>query len=295
MNSLLHKDLESKFSTHLSASQIWSILNRLLFEAIAPAVSRTSIGIEIGLSCIAISTDGKRKIAGVKATEFLNYCFREVLCTAITPTAENKVALVRNLMNKGLERNIVYEYAQRIQINPPDIPNYDKNKHRNHVKVLLNQYCLFRMDVARRFHNLTQAMAKRNHYNKTRNGLDAEQAEHYSVFTLSLLQAIDKFIPWKAPLAKYIMMWFENAKGSSAFMTYTDEAYSIPRNVRQKVHEGELAIHNKAIPISERENDIPEDFKQSDPELIVNIARIPGSTLLFFNNAIPYYPRLKTS
>lgn len=291
---MLHKDTTSKYSTDLSSVQIWNILNSLLFEILAPAVAHSGLSSEITLSCIAASTNGKRKISGLDQEQFISLCFTELILTEVKNSPETKIGLLNSLLSAGVERNIIYEYAQRCLVQPPIIPNADPEKYQRHVEHYIRLYDTFRRDVVGRFHNLTEFVAKRNHYAKNQHGLSAEVLEHYNVFTLSLMRAIDKFVPWRGTITSYILHWFENAKGASSYMVYNDEAFGLNRGTRKQVHDGDLDIHNKVIPLSDRENSIPDDSEQIETDTLLTIAKIPHATLLFFDNALPYYPKKTT-
>lgn len=292
---LLHKDTRSVYSTNLSSSQIWEVLNTLLFEALAQSVANASIGFEIGLSCLAITSSAKRKLSGLEPDEFLQVCFTEIAVATIVNTPDAKLHLLKEIQAKGLERNILYEYAQRCLVHPPYIPFIDSVKHAKHIELQLQLYDTFRQDVVDRFKSLTEFSAKRNYHSKNTAGLAAEESEHYHVFVLSLMRAIDKFVPWRGTLASYILAWFENAKGASQYMVYDDEVFGLTRAIRKQVHDGKADIRNKVIPLSDRENAIPDESLEISIDLIMRMAKLPNATLLFYANAIPYYPRRRYS
>lgn len=291
-DKLLHRD-SSVYSKDLTSSQIWDVLNNLLFSAIGPSIEYSNLAFEVGLSCACITSNAKRKLSGLEPEEFLQVCFTQLVITSLDPTAENKVNMIKTFQDKGLERNVLYEYAQKclVVLPPLNIPNVDVTKHWQHIDLYLKLYDKFRQDVMERFRSLTEFSARRNYHSKIQSGLSAEEYEHYHVFTLSLMRAIDKFVPWRGTLASYILSWFENAKGASQYMVYGDEVFGLTRAIRKQVHDGSANIRNKVVPLSDRENTIPDDVGDLSVDLIIKTARLPQATLIFFANGLPYYPK----
>lgn len=289
--AVLHKDVTSIHSTDLSSSQIWSVLNSLLFEALAPVVANSDVGMEIGLSCLSMSANAKRRISGLEQTEFMQVCFNVLLQAAVIPTEDNRIAVLTQLLDKGLERNIPYEYAQRSLVHPPLSYPHDLPKLHRHIYLYVSMYDQFRQDVVNRYSALTAFSARRNFYAKNQFGLSADEEEHYHVFVLSLMRAIDKFVPWRGTLASYILAWFENAKGASQFMVYSDEVFGLTRAIRKQVHEGGTDIRNRVIPLSDRENSIPDETDLVDIGVLLNVANMPNATLLFLAKGLPFYPK----
>lgn len=289
---LLHKDALSVYSTEMSSLHIWKVLNHLLFEALAPSVAHSNIGIELGLSCLAITSNAKRKVSGLEPDDFMQICFAELLHVAVNNTETTRINFIKTLFEQGLERNVPYEYAQRCCIAPPIIPNVDTSKHIKHIAHFIRLYDTFRKDVADRFQALTQFSAKRNYYAKAKYGLYSAELEHQHVFVLSLLRAIDKFVPWRGTLASYILVWFENAKGASQYLIFDDEVFGLTRGIRRQVHNGDVEIRNKVIPLSDRENSIPEEkLLEIEGDVINKMAKLPNSTILFYARALPYVPK----
>lgn len=289
---LLKKDTRSSYSTDLSSYEIWQVLNHLMMESISPHCLYGTMLYEMLGSCLTITSNKKRKISALEPEDFYAFCFQSLVMLSMTKKPEQRFEIMLELFDNGLERNIPHDYARKAVIVPVDDPRFDSEKVNRHCGMFLELYDKFRQDVMYRYFNLTETFAKRNHYNKSQTGLFADFEEHLHVFTLSLMRAIDKFVPYSGTLASYIQMWFEHAKGSSAFMAYGDEAFSITRTMRKSVHDGDADIRNKAIPLSDREELIPEVVTEAvfDEEFIAHLAAIPSSSLLFIEFSLPFSP-----
>lgn len=251
----MRKDAKIKHA-NMTSFETWSVLCYLLNEALYPAAIYSDIAFEIASSCMALSTSAKRKISAHSSQELLEWLFNEILSCAVDPSPDKKHNLITELLERGVERNILYDYALRVRVVgiKLDNPKIDGRKIVKHTDIYLSMYEEFRMDLVYRYTAFTEVSAKRNNAIKSKGGLLSSEGDQVSVYSISMLRAIDKFVPYKGTLTSYIQQWFMNAEGASSYMTYTDEAYSMPRQARKQVQEGVIHNRNRVVPIGTGEN-----------------------------------------
>lgn len=271
----MRKDAKIKHA-NMTSFETWSVLCYLLNEALHPAVVYSDVAFEIASSCMALSTSAKRKISAHSSQELLEWLFNEILSCVVDPSADKKHALVTELLERGVERNILYDYALRVRVIgvKSNNPKIDGRKIIKHTDIYLNLYEEFRMDLVRRYTAFTETSAKRNNAIKSKGGLLSSEGDQVNVYTISMLRAIDKFVPYKGTLTSYIQQWFLNAEGASSYMSYTDEAYSMPRQARKQVQEGALHNRNRVVPMGIGDSNHALVAKQ-----VVQEAMVPDSPL----------------
>lgn len=296
---------------NMTSFETWSVLCYLLNEALHPAIIYSDLCFEIASSCMALSTSAKRKISAHTSQEFLEWLFNETLYCIADPSQDKKHGLITELLERGVERNILADYALRVRtigVNPND-PRVDARKIIKHADIYLTLYEEFRMDIVYRYMEFTETAARRNNAIKSYGGLISSEGDQVNVYTISMLRAIDKFVPYKGTLAPYIQQWFLNAEGASSYMTYTDEAYSMPRAARKSVQEGTLTNRNRAVPLSVdsgvntlvskqimQDSMVPESPLLSlDSKALQSIAQLPKATLLWLLYELPFDPLAKDS
>jgi len=170
----------------------------------------------------------------------------------------------------------------------------DRNKLQKHVAVYMEQYNTFKRDVVYRYYFMTERAANKNQYVKRLYGLNSTKEDNFHVYIISAMRALDRFIPFKATLTSYIQQWFKNAEGSSDYMVYDGEAFSLNRSTRKAIHDGKVLINNSAIPIEDRENtivDLEAEEAQSNEginDFLRHCANLPNSTLVFLAQAFPF-------
>lgn len=288
-----HKDI--KWSRDLTSYQIWTVMNSLLYEAAAPLCVYSNMSIETALSCLALSTNNRRRIAAANPDKLIVQLFYE-LSQRVEPCnsgPESKLDMLEYLINNGIERNIIVDHiAYSLQSDSLREVGIAKKKLKKHVAVYLKDYDTFKRDVVFRYYHLISTFANNNHYNKSKSGLKSTKDDMKHVYIISAMRAIDKFIPFKGTLTSYIQTWFQNAEGSSDFIVYDGEAFSLNRNVRKSVQDGDKEINNKAIPIHDREDSISDDEAVKEinifPEFSRHIAKLPNAPLVFIAQNLPY-------
>ena len=284
-----------KYSADLHSAQIWKTLVDLLFETAAPLAVYSTMSIETGLSCLALSTNNRRKISENNSDHFISDIFYELSLRVPDDSEQSKLDLLEYILNKGVERNIIVDhvaYSLAVGKFPKHI---DKDKLNKFVAGYLKDYDTFKQDIVYRYFNLTKTFANRNHHNKSSHGLHSEKDDMFHVYLISAMRAVDRFIPTKGTITEYIQTWFQNAKGSSDYMVYDGEAISINRTVRRNLQEGDKQVLNtKAIPLQDRENSIPDDVNTEDkmnttyPKFSRHLAKLKNSTIIFLAMNLPY-------
>jgi hypothetical protein len=290
-NLKFHKDI--KYSKDLTSLQIWQVFNKLLYEASAPLTVYGQFSIETAISCLILSTNNRRAIAADKANVFLSKVFVEVIKAVEHKDEEHKLSLLNMLFENGVERNIFTDHIS-ISLKYIDLPKHiDRSKLSKHVHNYVEDYNKFKRDVLFRYYYMTQRSSHKNQYVKAINGLNSSPEENFHVYMISAMRAVDRFIPYKATLTAYIKQWFKNAEGSSDFMVYDGEAFSVNRSARKSIHDGKLELNNSAIPIEDRENFLVDEEAVYDTgSNIDDFLRIcalqPNATLVFLAQAFPY-------
>lgn len=291
MNHALRQHPDVKYSRDLSSYQIWEVMNNLLREASAPLCSYASMSVEMALSCMSISTKNRRRISKHKnADELLTDLFAEV-CRDTVHDEDMKLDLLDVLIQKGIERNIVVDHIT-FSLQTSKFQHIDRTKLYKHVGVYLDSYDKFKRDVVFRFYYFIQTFANRNHYVKNINGLKCTKDDMFHVYMISSLRAIERFIGDKGTITKYIETWFQNAEGSSDFIVFDNEAFSLNRAVRKEIQSGERDINNKAIPVHDRENTLAAPAPPGDnnfEEYSRLLANLPSSTIVFLAQNLPYH------
>lgn len=285
---------EVKYSNNLSSSEIWKVLVALLYEAAAPLSVYGNMSVETGLSCLALSTNNRRKISEENSETFLSDIFYELSLRVTDDTQESRLSLLEYILTRGVERNVIVDhivFSLSTMRCPPEI---DKGKLRSFVAQYLEDYEKFKQDIMFRYYNLTESHANKNQRAKSITGLNVHKGDMFNVYVISAMRAIDRFIPTKGTLTSYIEQWFQNAKGSSDYIVYDGEALSVNRTVRRQLQEGDLNINTKSIPLEDRENSIPDEFNTEErmnstyPEFSRHVARLPNSTIMFLALNLPY-------
>lgn len=286
-----------KWSKDLTSYQVWTVLNGLLYEAAAPLCVYGNMSVETALSCLALSTNNRRRIAASNPDKLITQLFYE-LSQRVEPVnsgPDSKLDLLEYLINNGIERNIIVDHiAYSLQSDTACFKEAGiaRKKLKRHVNTYLRDYETFKRDVVFRYYHLISTFANNNHYNKSKSGLKSTKDDMFHIYIISAMRAIDKFIPFKGTLTSYIQTWFQNAEGSSDFIVYDGEAFSLNRNVRKSVQDGEKEINNKAIPIHDREDTISDEEAVKEinvfPEFSRHIARLPNAQLVFIAQALPY-------
>lgn len=280
----------------LTSFETWSVLCHLLNEAIYPAVTYSEMSFELLCSCMALSTSAKRKISAQSSADFMLWAFNTMTALEAENTPENRQAVATNLLELGVERNIIHDYAHRVRTIGivSKNPNVDVGKLRKHTAFYLDLYERFRHDVVYRYYVLTHTAAMKNSVVKEQHGMLSSPEDQKNVFMLSLMRAIDKFVPYRGTLAPYILQWFKHAEGGSSYMVYTDEAYSIPRAVRKEIHEGDSALRNRVVPYipkNQEGNGATETiFDAIDPKAMRCMSQLPSAPLLWAMYDLPFDP-----
>lgn len=294
-SSKLRVNKNIKYSKDLSSNEIWKVLISLLYEAAAPLAVYGDMSIETALSCLALSTDNRRKISDKKSEKFLEEIFYELSMRVGDEDADqSKLELLEFILNKGVERNIIVDHIA-YSLALTRFPKYiDTKKLRNFVDKYLSDYDTFKQDIVYRYYHVTEAYANKNYYAKLASGLKATKSDMFHVYLISAMRAIDRFIPTRGPLTTDIENWFQNARGSSDYIVYDGEAISINRAVRRSLHEGNKVLNTKSIPLEDRENTIKDDqnteenFYNTYTEFSRHVAKLPNSTILFLALNIKY-------
>lgn len=283
------------WSKNLHSYQIWSIMINLLYEAAAPLAVYADMSMETALSCLALSTDNRRKITEEAQDELMVQLFDELAKRVERPqlTEESKLHLLEFILHNGIERNIVVDHiAYTMQQPNPIPPPINKKKLFRHVRKYLADYEEFKQDVLFRYYYFIETFANRNQYNKNVVGLSTSKTDMLHSYMISSFRAIDRFIPTKGTLTSQIKIWFKNAEGASNFVVYDNEAFSLNRTARKKSTEEEgKQINNKAISIHDREDIIADDNiveMSVFPEFARHVAKLPHASLVFVAMNIPF-------
>lgn len=301
----MKKDSKVKHA-NMTSFETWSVLCYLLNEAIYPAVVYSDLSFEIASSCMSLSTSAKRKISAHTSQELLEWLFNETLACVADPSPDKKHALVTELLERGVERNIVSDYAMRVRTIgiTPNNHKVDVRKVMKHTDLYLTMYEQFRDELVYRYLAFTENAARKNNAIKMKNGLLSSEGDQVQVYVVSLARAIDKFVPYKGTLTNYIQQWFMNAEGASSYMSYTDEAYSMPRQARKQVADGIIHNRNKVIPMGMgddahvlvskqmmQDSAGEDNFLSSiDPKAMQSISQLPKASLLWMVYDLPYDP-----
>ena len=295
-SSKLRVNKNIKYSKDLSSHEIWKVLISLLYEAAAPLSVYGNMSIETAMSCLALSTDNRRKISDRKSDKFLEDIFYELTLRVgdEDDVEQSKLALLEFILNKGVERNIIVDHIAYSLALTRFPKNIDSKKLRNFVDQYLEDYDTFKQDLVYRYYHVTEAYANKNYYAKKASGLHSSKSDMFHVYLISAMRAIDRFIPTKGPLTTDIENWFQNARGSSDYIVYDGEAISINRAVRRSLHEGNKVLNTKSIPLEDRENTLTDEahgedsFYNTYTEYSRHVAKLSNSTILFLALNIKY-------
>lgn len=284
-----------RYSKDLTSYQLWTILNNLLYEAAAPLCAYGSMSIEAALSSLALSTNNRRRIAYPKQDVLMQQLFYELAQRAepINNNPDSRLDLLEYLINQGIERNILVDhiaYALQTSTFPAFL---DKRKLHRHISSYLDQFETFKRDIVFRYYYLIQTFANYNWHNKSKAGLASSKEDMFHVYIISAMHSINKFIPFKGTITDYIKKWFQNAEGSSSFIVYDGEAFSLNRNIRKSIQDGDRDLNNKAIPIHDVEFGLKDEDAVTDisifPDLSRHIAKLPNASLVFLATNIPFH------
>ncbi len=281
-----------KHSQDLTSYQLWKVLNALLREAAAPLSIYGNMSIEAALSCLTITTNRRRKINSDDPPVLLTDLFVK-LAEQLDNTEDRRLQLLDFLLSRGIERNILVDHItyalQTIRLATAPI---NRAKLVKHVVIQLENYETFKRDIIYRYYYLIAFNAKRNQKTKYYHGLKATPEDMLHVYIISAMRALDRFYPFEGTLTQNIKNWFQNAEGSSDFITYDNEALTLNRSVRKSVQEGARVLNNKAIPIEDRENTLPaeitEDGNEQFAEFSRKLALLPNACIVFLAQSLPY-------
>jgi hypothetical protein len=292
--SPLREHKEIRWTKHLNSYQLWSTIVDLLYEAAAPLAVYANMSMETALSCLALSTDNRRKITEEAQDELMVQLFDELAQRVDyhQVTEESKLLLLEFILYSGIERNIVVDHIAYTLRQPRAVPEpINVKKLFKHVRQYLANYEEFKQDILFRYYYFIQTFAHKNQYSKETVGLHTTQTDMLHAYMISSFRAIDRFIPTKGTLTSQIESWFKHAEGASSFVMYDNEAYSLNRNVRKSIQDGSKPINNKAISIHDREDSIADESPLEMsvfPEFSRHIAKLPNASLVFVAQNIPY-------
>ena len=264
---------EIKYSNDLTSHQIWSILINLLMDAAHPlcVISGDFLFDLMGSVC-NLSTTSRRKIAAVESPDMLPWIANKLVELAANNTPERRVVVFNELMQKGLERQIVVDHIVMTLQRVKDTAPYDPYKLDRHIQHFLTMYERFRKDVFNRYYELMVTAANKNHFVKSNSGLNISKQDMINTYTIAVYRAIDKFVPFKGTLTSYIQTWFQYAEGGSSYTIYDNEAVSINRDVRRRVREEELPIKTQAVNFDLVANIMETDEETEQDLYLSNIA-----------------------
>lgn len=279
---------------YMTSFESWTLMCNLINEALAPAVVYSDIGFEILLSCMSLSTSAKRRISKHRSSEFLLWSFNAMVQLVDEPTPDNKLLLITEMLEMGVERNIFYDYASRVRLIGIESDNHkiDVKKVMRQTDYYLTMYEEFRHNLVYRYLKFTQSAAFRNQMIKENAGLISSHQDQTNVYILSLMRAIDKFVPYKGTLTNYIQEWFIHASGGSSYNVYGDEAYSLPRSARRDVKDGARDNRNKVIPIEESKHveESNVSMPSIDPHALYSISQLENAHILFMMFDLSFDP-----
>lgn len=273
-------------STHMSSQHIWNMFVHLLFITLQPLAHSTSMVDDIIHVCLAASMDKRRKVGAHKSEETVDYLYK--LLYTDPDTKLNGLLKVL-----GIERTVISAFIEDYLNNYYEpsrsgtMSQWEDICLSEYTKDMYQQYCDFKNMVTNRFLKLSNSQAAKNQWIKSQQGLVSDVSDHENNFYLSVIRAVDKFYPNKGTLASYVMLWLNNAAGSSYSM-YLGEAFTLTRSVRLRIHKGELAVNNKSYDIEsavtiplEETPDIAEDTKEY-LALIAKVQTNPQCSLAMF-------------
>lgn len=270
------------YSKDLSSFGIWQTLTDLISKALSPLINNTNVGVELGLSCTSLTSTRARKIAYKEAPDMLPTMFW------ITLKAHKKQLNTKDITDTGLERNIIADHISLYLGEDYEVYFIDKNKLKEFVSLAMDDYYKFRKDVANRYLYLVESLANRQWSINRKHGLLMEKEAMQNIFYIAAYRGIDKFIPSKGTLTSYIQQWLVAGR-SSKHLTFDNEAVTLDRLDRHKIHFSENSMNNKSIPIEDRENELiitPSDIE--DTFIIKHIAKHKYSTLFFLISNLDY-------
>lgn len=282
-----------RYSKDLTSHQIWSVLIGLLIEAGRPlcTISGDFIFDLLGSVC-NLSTSSRRKIAAVESPEMLPWVTSKLVELAANNTPEKRIQVYQELMQKGVERNIVVDHLVMAMQRAENTEPWDPFKLDRHIQFYLNMYERFRKDVFNRYYDLMVVAANKNHFVKKSSGLNVSKLDMVNTYTVAVYRAIDKFVPFRGTLTSYIQTWFQFAEGGSSFAVYDNEAVSINRDVRRRVREEELPIKTQGVNFDLVSNQMEaEENTETDmyyAEIAPHIAMLENASLPFLVFGLPY-------
>jgi hypothetical protein len=193
-----------------------------------------------------------------------------------------------DLTKTGLERNILSDHIQLFLSDDYSVRDISETKLREFVSLSMRDYYNFRKDVANRYLYLIESLANKQWSINRKHGLFMEKEAMQNIFFVAAYRGIDKFIPSKGTLTSYIQQWLVAGR-SSKHLTFDNEAVSLDRNDRHKIHFSDDNLNNKSVPIEDRENELiaaPSEIK--DDYIIKHIAKHKFATLFFLISNIDY-------
>jgi len=282
---------------HLPSKQTWEVLTNLLYRTVLPLAKTTTFAIDILFTILTSTSDQRRKISIFDSEKCLSMSYDLLFKSPET--------IMRNVIfDMGVERwvisNFVNNYLEGTyrpkQIQTEDGYYFSQEAMRRHVRDMYAIYNNFRQRVCERFTKLSNSQAAKNRWQKEQFGLTSDQGDNENNYFLSVIRAIDKLYPSKGTLANYVMLWLSNSAGST-FTIYTGEAFNLSRPVRKEIHEGRLAVNNKAYDLEGAINiPAPEDsaIAVEDTSLIAEVIasaqKIPEASLTMLLHGFKHIP-----
>lgn len=283
----LRQDINIKYSGDLSSYGIWAASVSLLKNAMEPLMRYTDVGVETLITCVALTTTRTRKIAFQEAPEMLPVMFNLAVRAHLD---RNDTAVLDDLFQTGVERNIVADHIERYLVSNTSVnnPKISQEKMKSHVFTFRNAYLDLRRDVLHRYRYLMESKANSNWSVKARQGLVTDKEVMQNIFVLTGYRAIDKFIPTKGTLGSYLPQWLAASK-SSTHIIFNNEAVSLDRAERQRIHQQDSSMRNKSVPLEDRENElIVEAEEVVDNSQLQHVAKHPFATLFFLAHNLDY-------
>jgi len=293
--SVSHFSDTEDMSTNLSSKQVWDTLTDLLYLTMKPLALQTQLTDDLLYLILASSVDQRRKISAFDSSISFDYCYRLMFLSPDT-------VLVGLLRGIGVERTVFSELIRdylngsyrphTIGIETMDL-GYGPRQLEAYTSDFYDLYLKFRTMVTDRFKKLSMSQAAKNKWLRDQFGLTSDLADNEQNFYLAVIRAVDKFYPEHGTIANYVILWLQNAAGSS-YTLYTGEAFNLTRPVRKQIHDGTVAVNNKAYSldraVSIEDGPSPALQRVEDSSYLAMVASLqqtPSFALVFLLTGYP--------
>ena len=280
-------DVKETLSDNLSGKKIGDILNLLMYEAINPLCTTTSV-VKCYVASILFQTaqDNRRKVSTLPKQECVDFLFNAV----IQPKNKTASLIKRSRLERGIQSKIVEEihnslstYDSVLEVKKKRTLEANRDLVKTGAKLsrigaalswskaYYKEYISFRNMLMEKYVRFAWNLSQRS---KFETSLTIDSEELHANYMLAVAKAIDRYDPDKGPLTACIRWWIQEAKIDPKFSHVYGQSYDLSADARKQMSDSSQSSFSEEI--DDKTDSISKDSilqRMEDAEDVSNLLK----------------------